>query len=74
MANPKASMDQLMGIDGFIACSLVDSNSGMVLAQAGGGPMFNLKVAAAGNTEVVRAKRKSIKALDLKDAIESLLG
>lgn len=58
MASTKASMDRLMEIDGAIGCCLVDSNSGMVLAQAGGGPAFNLEVAAAGNTEVVRAKRR----------------
>src|SRR6478672_7477831 len=73
MANTKAGMDRLMEIDGALGCCLVDSNSGMVLAQAGGGPAFNLEVAAAGNTEVVRAKRKTMKALDLKDSIEDIL-
>jgi hypothetical protein len=64
-------MDRLMEIDGAVGCCLADSNSGMVLAQAGGG--LNLEVAAAGNTEVVRAKRKTMKALDLKDGIEDIL-
>lgn len=73
MANTKASMDRLMEIDGAVGCCLVDSNSGMVMAQAGGGPGMNLEVAAAGNTEVVRAKRKTIKSLDLKDGIEDIL-
>ncbi len=62
-----------MEIDGAIGCCLVDSNSGMVLAQAGGGSGFNLEIAAAGNTEVVRAKRKTMKSLDLKDSIEDIL-
>ena len=62
-----------MEIDGAVGCCLVDSNSGMVLAQAGGGSALNLEVAAAGNTEVVRAKRKTMKALDLNDAIEDIL-
>jgi hypothetical protein len=66
-------MDRLMEIDGAIGCCLVDSNSGMMLAQAGGGAGLNLEVAAASNTEVVRAKRKAIKALDLKDSIEDIL-
>ena len=35
--------------------------------------MVNLEVAAAGNTEVGRAKRKTMKALDLNDAIEDIL-
>ncbi|HEX6904321.1 MAG TPA: roadblock/LC7 domain-containing protein [Thermoanaerobaculia bacterium] len=65
-------MDRLMEIDGSVGCCLVDSSSGMVLAQAGGGSV-NLEVAAAGNTEVVRAKRKTMKALDLNDSIEDIL-
>ena len=73
MANTKMSLDRLMEIDGAVGCCLVDSNSGMVLGQAGGGPSLNLEVAAAGNTEVVRAKRKTMKNLDLKDAIEDIL-
>ena len=73
MIATKAGMDRLMEIDGFVGCCLVDSNSGMVLAQAGGGSAMNLEVAAAGNTEVVRAKRKAMKALDLNDAIEDIL-
>ncbi|HTQ79402.1 MAG TPA: hypothetical protein VMM92_05360 [Thermoanaerobaculia bacterium] len=73
MANAKASMEQLMEIEGSLGCCLVDSSSGMVLAQSGGGAALNLEVAAAGNTEVVRAKRKTMKALDLKDAIEDML-
>ena len=73
MANAKASMDRLMEADGAIGCCIVDSNSGMVLAQAGGGAGLNLEVAAAGNTEVVRSKLKTMKALDLKDSIEDIL-
>lgn len=73
MANAKASMDRLMEIDGAVGCCLADSSSGMMLASAGGGSSMNLEVAAAGNTEVVRAKRKTIKALDLKDTIEDIL-
>jgi len=65
------SMSELMTIDGAMAVSLVDSNSGMLLAQAGSG--VDLEVAAAGNTEVVRAKLKTMKALNLKDEIEDIL-
>lgn len=73
MANTKAALDKLMSADGAIGCCIVDSNSGMVLAQAGGGPTLNLEIAAAGNTEVVRAKLKTMKNLDLKDSIEDIL-
>jgi hypothetical protein len=34
---------------------------------------MNLEVAAAGNTEVVRSKRKTMKALALNDQIEDML-
>ncbi|MBD8898547.1 hypothetical protein [Rhodanobacter sp. DHG33] len=71
MANLNDSMNELMTVDGALATSLVDGNSGMMLAQAGGG--LDLEVAAAGNTEVVRAKMKTMKALNLKDEIEDIL-
>jgi hypothetical protein len=72
MANTKESLPKLMEIDGCIGCCIVDSNSGMMLGAAGGGNV-SLEVAAAGNTEVVRAKRKTMKALSLGDAIEDIL-
>lgn len=71
MANIKESLDELMTLDGAMACALVDGNSGMVLGKAGGG--VDLDVAAAGNTEVFRAKMKTMKALGLNDQIEDIL-
>jgi hypothetical protein len=73
MANAKETLPRLMEIDGCIGCCIVDSNSGMMLGAAGGGAALNLEVAAAGNTEVVRAKRKTMKSLGLADAIEDIL-
>ncbi len=70
--NIKDSLAKLNQIDGFVGAALVDSESGMLLGQEGGGPM-NLEVAAAGNTEVVRAKRKTMQNLALKDGIEDIL-
>jgi hypothetical protein len=71
MANLNESVTELMTVDGAMAVALVDGNSGMVLGQAGGG--VDLEVAAAGNTEVVRSKMKTMKALNLKDEIEDIL-
>jgi hypothetical protein len=73
MANLKESLSKLGEIDGFVGACIVDSNSGMMLGSEGGGSSVNLEVAAAGNTEVVRAKRKTMNALNLKDAIEDIL-
>jgi len=72
MATAKETLPKLMDIDGCIGCCIVDSNSGMMLGAAGGGPL-SLEVAAAGNTEVVRSKRKTMKALNLSDQIEDML-
>ena len=71
MGNLAQSLEELLQIDGALAVAVVDSNSGMVLDKAGGG--IDLDVAGAGNTEVVRAKMKTMKSLGLKDAIEDIL-
>lgn len=69
--NLKGSMDAAMTIDGALAAALVDYRSGMCLAQAGGG--MNLDLAAAGNTQVVRAKLKTMESLGIRRGIEDIL-
>ncbi len=73
MSNVKESLTKIMQIDGAMGACVVDSNSGMMLGADGAGGPINLEVAAAGNTEVVRAKRKTMKALNLRDNIEDIL-
>jgi len=68
----RIDLSPLADIDGFIGAALVDSDSGLVLGTEGGGPL-DLELAAAGNTEVVRAKRKTMKSLGLQDKIEDVL-
>ncbi|MCY1017159.1 hypothetical protein [Pyxidicoccus sp. MSG2] len=73
MPNVKQSLEESLKIDGAFAACLVDAKSGMSLGAIGGGPAFNVEAAAAGNTEVVRAKLKTMNALGLKDKIEDIL-
>ncbi|MGQ4515250.1 hypothetical protein [Streptomyces sp. DW26H14] len=74
MANTEASLkDALTSIDGAIGAALVDYTSGMALGTAGGGKDLDLTVAAAGNTDVVRAKVRTMELLGLKDEIEDIL-
>jgi hypothetical protein len=73
VANVKESLGKMLEIDGAVGACVVDSNSGMMLGAEGGGNIVNLEVAAAGNTEVVRAKRKTMKALNITDQIDDIL-
>lgn len=69
--NLKQSMEAALSIDGALAAALVDYRSGMCMAQAGGG--INLDLAAAGNTQVVRAKLQTMESLGLRRGIEDIL-
>ena len=71
MANLNDSLNDLMTMDGAMCAAVVDYNSGMMLGSIGTG--VDLELAAAGNTEVVRAKMKTMKALGLNDTIEDML-
>jgi len=71
MANLNDSLSKLLEVDGALCAALVDANSGMLLGKAGSG--VDLELAAAGNTEVVRSKLKTMKSLGLNDSIEDIL-
>lgn len=71
MANLNESLQDLMTLDGALCAAVVDYNSGMLLGNVGSG--VDLELAAAGNTEVVRAKMKTMKSLGLQDTIEDIL-
>lgn len=71
MANLTESLNDLMTLEGAQASAIVDYNSGMTLASAGSG--VDMELAAAGNTEVVRAKMKTMKALGINENIDDIL-
>jgi hypothetical protein len=71
--NIEAALKEAMNIDGALGASLVDWESGMSLGKIGGGKYLDLDVAAAGNTEVIRAKVRTMESLRLDDSIEDIL-
>jgi uncharacterized 2Fe-2S/4Fe-4S cluster protein (DUF4445 family) len=71
--NIEAALKEAMNIDGALGASLVDWESGMALGTIGGGKYLDLDVAAAGNTEVIRAKMRTMESLRLDDSIEDIL-
>jgi len=71
MATIKQSLDELMSCDGAMCCAVVDSDSGMMLGSAGSG--VDMEIAAAGNTEVMRAKTKTMRQLGLNDVVDDIL-
>ena len=70
-SNVDQVLAEAIGIDGASAAMIVDYDSGMALGTVGGG--LDLDVAAAGNTEVVRAKMTTMSELGLNDEIEDIL-
>ncbi|HEY9371692.1 hypothetical protein [Streptomyces sp.] len=73
MANTETSLKEAASIEGAIGAALVDYTSGMALGTIGGSKELDLNVAAAGNTDVVRAKVRAMEMLGLKDDIEDIL-
>lgn len=74
MANPETALKEAMSIDGAIGVALVDYGSGMALGTLGDGTEIDLNVAAAGNTDLVRAKMRTMEMLNLHDnEIEDIL-
>ena len=71
MANLNDSLNDLMTMDGALCAAVVDYSSGMMLGSVGTG--VDMELAAAGNTEVVRAKMKTMKALGINENIDDIL-
>jgi hypothetical protein len=71
--NIETALKEAMTTDGALGVALVDWDSGMSLGALGGGKYLDLDVAAAGNTEVIRAKMRTLEALRMGDSIEDIL-
>ncbi|MFG2476126.1 hypothetical protein [Streptomyces fagopyri] len=74
MASVDISLKEIMtSTEGSLGAALVDYTSGMALGTLGGGKDLDLAVAAAGNTDVIRAKTRTMEHLGLKSDIEDML-
>lgn len=77
MANEK-EMNEVLDhfqseVPGFIAASLVDLDSGMTLAVRSMRADFDLAVASAYNSELVKQKQKIMRSLNLKTTLEDMI-
>jgi hypothetical protein len=71
--NIETALKEAMSIEGATGAALVDWESGMALGTLGGGKYLDLDLAAAGNTEVVRSKMRTLETLRLDDSVEDIL-
>jgi hypothetical protein len=77
MAHEKDLLDAIAKIEadvsGVIATAAVDMESGMTLAAKSNRADFDLSVASAYNSELVKQKLKIVRALNLKTTLEDVL-
>ncbi|MBJ6637214.1 MULTISPECIES: hypothetical protein [unclassified Streptomyces] len=74
MATVEVALKEMVtGIEGALGAAVVDYTSGMALGTLGGGKDLDLTVAAAGNTDVIRAKVRTMELLGLRSQIEDIL-
>lgn len=71
MSNIDESLQELMSLDGAMGSCIVEYTSGMILGSTGSG--VDLELAAAGNSEVVKAKMNTMKSLNIKGDIQDIL-
>ncbi|MEU6548699.1 hypothetical protein ABZ915_00210 [Streptomyces sp. NPDC046915] len=74
MASVEVSLKEMMtAVEGALGAAVVDYTSGMALGTLGGDKDLDLTIAAAGNTDVIRAKVRTMEELGLKSRIEDIL-
>jgi len=67
--NIDLALDEMMSINGAIAASVIDWESGMTLGMKSIGG-FDIEMASAGNSEVLKAKMATMKSLSLHGDIK----
>ena len=72
MKNIEAGLNEILDLNGALAASLFDWESGMVLGMASNSN-FNIELASAGNAEVVKAKMATMKSLNLHGSIQDMM-
>lgn len=60
-------------VKGFIGASVVDLDTGMTMAVRAARPGFDLETASAYNSEMVKAKLKTMQVLGLNTQLEDML-
>lgn len=74
MASVEVSLKEMMAsAEGAVGAAVVDYTSGMALGTLGGSKNLDLNIAAAGNTDVIRAKVRTMDQLGLRAEIEDIL-
>lgn len=72
MNNIDGVLNELMSINGALAASLIDWESGMTLGMKNNNN-FDIELASAGNSEVVKAKMATMRSLGLTGNIKDML-
>ena len=72
MSNIEGILKDILSLNGALATSLFDWESGMVLGMDVNTD-FNIELASAGNSEVVKAKMATMKSLGLEGSINDIL-
>lgn len=71
--NVDLALKEAMKVEGAVGVALVDWESGLCLGTLGGGNVIDLNLAAAGNTDVIRSKMRTVETLRLNDKIVDIL-
>ena len=73
MTREKLDLSALSDIDGLMGAAVVDMESGMALGMFGTGHGVDLEIAAAGNSEVMRAQYKAMSNVGLEGVDDVLI-